>query len=149
MHCRDVATLLADSWNGDNLNGCFDIEFVSACDGRATVRMPYSKSVTQPNGLFHAGAIVALADVAATAAAFSSLHAAGENNPKRLPLAFQISTNLVGNTGRGMLVAEAEVLSLGRTVIVAQARVVDETSQPVAIVTATLRRPPAEGAAKT
>lgn len=142
MSSSELAGVVTRSWNGDNLNGCFGIEFVSVRDGRATVRMPHSNAASQPTGLFHAGAIIALADIAATAAAFSAIAPDTDQSSAPMPLAFQISTNLIGNAGHGMLVAEAEVQSCGRTVIVAQTRVTHEEAGLVAIVSVTLRRPP-------
>ena len=62
-------------------------------------------------GLFHAGAIIALADETATAAATWETDPTAEFRPELFPLTVQMSVNLIRNANRGTLVAEAEIVA--------------------------------------
>ena len=73
-------------------------------------RLDCKPRLTQPTGLFHAGAIIALADETATAAAMWETNPTGEFRPELFPLTLQMSTNLIRNTNLGTLVAEAEIV---------------------------------------
>jgi hypothetical protein len=77
----------------------------------------YFYSLTGP---FHAGAIIALADEPATAAAMGETNPTGEFRPELFPLTLQMSANLIRNTNRGTLMAEAEIVHRGRTTVPAE-----------------------------
>ena len=100
--------------------------FVSAGGGRAIARLDFKPELTQRTGLFHAGAIIALADETATAAAMWESNPTGEFGPELFPLTLQMSVNLMKNPNRGTLVAEAEIVHRGRTTLVVDVRVADE-----------------------
>jgi uncharacterized protein (TIGR00369 family) len=65
--------------------------------------------------------------------------------PELFPLSIQVSTNLIRNTGRGALIADAELVHRGKITIVADVRVTDERSRLIAKVSVTLLvpKPPA------
>ena len=94
-------------------------------------------------GIFHAGAIIALADEACTALA--AAHAMGEGgwDPAKFPLTVQLSANLIRNTNRGTIRAEATPLHRGRTTAVVRTEVRDQDAKLLAVVTATLVLPSA------
>ena len=126
-----------------------DIEMVHAGEGRARGRVEFKPHLRQLTGLFHAGVIMGLADTTATAAAMwevdSKLALQGELKPELFPLSIQVSTNLIRNTGRGALIADAEMVHRGKSTIVADVRVTDERSRLIAKVSVTLLvpKPPA------
>jgi len=115
--------------------------FVSAGQGRAVARLDFARELSQLTGLFHAGAIVALADETATAAAMWETNPTAEFRPERFPLTLQLSVNLIRNTDRGTLTAEAEIVHRGRTTLVVDVRVTDDRQRLVAKLTATLLVP--------
>ena len=78
-------------------------------------RLDFEPRLTQPTGLFHAGAIIALADETATAAAMEEINPTGAFRPELFPLTLQMSANVIRNTNQGALVAEAQTLHRGRT----------------------------------
>lgn len=111
--------------------------FVDVSAERAVLELRFKPELTQLTGLFHAGAIISLADEACTALA--SAHAMSEEgwDPARFPLTVQLSANLIRNTNRGKITAEAIPIHKGRTTVVVQSTVKDEEGRLLAVVTAT------------
>lgn len=114
---------------------------VSAGHGRAVATLDFKPELTQLTGLFHAGAIVALADETATAAAMWETNPSADFRPELFPLTLQMSVNLMRNTNRGTLTAEAEIVHRGRTTIVIDVRVFDAERKLVAKLVATQLAP--------
>jgi uncharacterized protein (TIGR00369 family) len=121
--------------------GSHGTRFVSAGQGRAVAQLDFKPDLTQLTGLFHAGAIIALADETATAAAMWETNPSGEFRPELFPLTLQMSANLIRNTDRGTLVAEAEIVHRGRTTLVVDVRVSDDRQRLIAKFVATLLAP--------
>ena len=115
--------------------------FLSAGEGRARTQLAFKPTLTQLTGLFHAGAIIALADETATAAAMWETNPTGELRPELFPLTLQLSVNLIRNVNHGVLTANAEIVHRGRTTLVVDVRVMDDQGKLVAKVTATLLAP--------
>lgn len=111
--------------------------FVQVSSERAVVELRFKPELTQMTGLFHAGAIISLADEACTAVASAHAMAGGNWDPAKFPLTVQLSANLIRNTGRGTLIAEALPIHKGRTTVVVQSTVKDEQGRLLATVTAT------------
>lgn len=103
--------------------------------------MKFQPKLQQLTGLFHAGAILSLADTVATSAAISALSAEGNLNIASFPLAIQISANLIGNAREGKLLAEAQIIHAGRSTIVVETRVSDALGKPIALTTTTMLVP--------
>jgi 1,4-dihydroxy-2-naphthoyl-CoA hydrolase len=114
--------------------------FVTAGGGRAVARPDFKPALRQLTGLFHAGAIVALADEAVAAALWEA-DSSGTFRPERFPLTLQLSARLIRNTDRGTLTAEATVLHRGRTTLVVEVKVHDDERRLVASLTATQLMP--------
>lgn len=72
----------------------------------------------QLNGRFHAGAIIALADETATAAAMWETNPTGDSARSPFPLTVKMSANLIRKTDRDALVTEAEIVHRGRPTLV-------------------------------
>lgn len=119
--------------------------FLRAGEGRAVAELDFAPELTQLTGLFHAGAIMALADETATAAAMWELNPSGQLDPARFPLTIQFSANLVGNRRSGKLVATAEIVHRGRTTLVAEVKVCAEDGRLLATAVATQLVPSPRG----
>ncbi len=143
MSPEEYARRFNESFSRHTLNESIGIVLLSAGEGKARAQLEFSHAVAQPTGLFHAGAIIALADVAATSACLAEINPAGEPRPELFPLAFQISANLLRNTRGGKIFADAEIIHSGRTTMVANVRVTDESGKLMASVVVTLLRPKA------
>ncbi|HEY7678759.1 MAG TPA: PaaI family thioesterase [Candidatus Methylomirabilis sp.] len=105
---------------------------------RAILELDFRPDLAQPTGLFHAGALISLADEAATCLAVAHVMPDGGWDPAKFPLTVQLSANLIRNTNRGTIRAEATPLHMGKTTIVIQIRVTDDADRLLALVTATL-----------
>ncbi len=117
------------------------IRVTEAAGGRASGEMGFRPQLRQPTGVFHAGAILSLADTVATSAAVSALSAEIDPDTTRFPLAIQISANLIGNAREGKLLAEAQVIHAGRSTIVVETKVSDVFGKPVALTTTAMLVP--------
>ncbi len=135
-----------EDWGRGTMIESHGTRFIQAGQGRAVVQLDFKPELTQLTGLFHAGAIMALADEAATAAALWETNPSGELTPELFPLTLQFSVNLIRNTNRGTLTAEAEVVHHGRTTLVVDVRVLDGEKRLLAKAVATLLAP--SGAAR-
>jgi 1,4-dihydroxy-2-naphthoyl-CoA hydrolase len=133
-------------WGRGTMIEAHGTRFVSAGNGRAVAELDFKPALAQLTGRFHAGAIIALADETATAAAMWETNPTADFRPELFPLTLQLSVNLIGNTDRGTLTAEAEVVHRGRTTLVVEVRVFDERRRLIANLVATQLAPtPAAG----
>ena len=107
-------------WGRGTMIAGHGTRFVSAGDGRTVAWPDFKPELMQPTGLFRAGAIIALADETATAAAMGEIDPTGEFRPEPCPPTLQMSANLIRNTDQGTLVAEAEIVHRGRTTMPAE-----------------------------
>ncbi|MEX2178889.1 MAG: PaaI family thioesterase [Gemmatimonadaceae bacterium] len=85
--------------------------------GRVVLRMPVRDDLTQQNGFVHAGAIAALADSACGYAALSLMP------PGADVLSIEFKLNMLAPATGDALVASAEVIRAGRTIMVCRADV--------------------------
>ncbi len=128
-------------WGRGTMIAGHGTRFVSAGQGQAEAHLDFKPELTQLTGLFHAGAIIALADETATAAARWETNPPGEFRPELFPPTLQMSANLIRNTNHGTLVAEAEIVHRGRTTLVVDVRVSDAERRLIAKLVATLLAP--------
>ena len=106
----------------------------SVSEGACEISVPFSESLTQQHGFFHAGVTATLADNAAGFAAYS-LMADDEQ-----PLTVEFKINLLEKAVGERLIARADVIRNGRTLKVSQVEVFaqdggKETRIAIAIVT--------------
>jgi uncharacterized protein (TIGR00369 family) len=87
-------------------------------EGYARGELPLSETVMQPTRVFHAGAIVALADEVASVAIAGHNYDPVVMKEKPFPYSIQISTNLLDNDPVGPITAESRVVRQGRMVVV-------------------------------
>jgi uncharacterized protein (TIGR00369 family) len=130
-----------NEWKRGTMIGSHGTRFVTAGQGRAVAQLDFKPELTQLTGMFHAGAIISLADETATTAAMWETNPTGEFRPELFPLTLQLSVNLIRNTDRGTLTAEAQVVHRGRTTLVIEVRVTDDRARLLAVVVATLVAP--------
>jgi uncharacterized protein (TIGR00369 family) len=134
-----------DDWNEGWKNVQADmaltlgIEPISASDTHVEMAMPYRPEIAQRTGLFSAGALIQLADVAATILCIRTVQ---QRDPAVatdtfFPLAVQMNAHLVGNTNSGRVIARSTLISAGRTVMVAQTPVRDERGKDLVLLTST------------
>jgi uncharacterized protein (TIGR00369 family) len=93
--------------------------------------------VIKLTGLFHAGALFALADTTATAGALHVISPTGDVAPEQFPLTVQASINLLRNTNQGSVTAESHALHRGRTMIVMETEVRDAEGRLLLVVSTT------------
>lgn len=91
--------------------------------GRAVLEMHFRPQLRQLTGLFHTGALVTLADTAATCASLSLLPGADGGDLSNFSFSVQLSANLTANVNEGKVVADATAIHRGRTMHVIQTRV--------------------------
>lgn len=105
--------------------------------GYAVMEMPYGPNVRQGTGVFAAGALIQLADVAGTIACRSAIEDRSPDEEHPFPLCIQINSNLMRNTDRGKAITETRVVSAGRTIMVTHSDVKDDEGRLLATVSAT------------
>ena len=104
---------------------------------RAVAEMPFVPQLQQLTGVFHAGALITLADTTATFASMYWSSGSIDGSAEQFPFTIQLSTNLLRNTDRGTVRAEATPVHRGRTTMVVETRVSDAAGRLLIIVTTT------------
>lgn len=106
-------------------------------DEHTVAEMSFRESLQQLTGVFHAGALLSLADTTAT---FACLYWRGDpldGSPSSFPLTIQLSSNFIRNTGSGTVRARAVPVHRGRTTIVVETRVTDVDERLLSVVMTT------------
>lgn len=132
---RKLAEWINQQCGEETLMNRLGMRVVEAGPERVVVELPVLPGVFTPQHYVHAGTMIALADTAATWAAYASYR--GELEPDQLPVAVAVSSQLVANVNEGVLVAEATVPHPGRTLLAANTRVTDGTGKLLAMVNST------------
>ena len=116
-------------------------EPVEASKERVVAMLPFRDSLRQLTGVFHAGAILTLADTAATQVAnMNTQPHPPEFDPKQFTMTVQLNANFIRNSGTGKLVASAVPIHIGRRTVVVQTTVRDRDERLVATITTTMLR---------
>ena len=113
------------------------IRLIEVSDERAIAEMTFAEHLQQLTGVFHAGALLALADTTATFAGLYWTNGAIGGATEPFPFTVQLSTNLIRNTDGGTVKAEALPVHRGRTTIVVETRITDAAEHLLAVVTTT------------
>ncbi len=112
---------------------------VSASKQLVLAELPFDSRLRQVTGLFHAGALLTLAD--STATTLANLHtqtSPEEFDPACFPLTVQLSANFIRNSESSKLVAESVPVHAGRRTIVIRTNVKDADGRLLATVVNTL-----------
>lgn len=112
-----AARRIRDSFDRQGLMRLLNARIISIAPGRVVVEVPFSGSVTQQNGFFHAAVSAAIADTAGGYAALSLM------GPDDDVLAVEFKLNLLRPAVGERLIADASVLKPGRTLTVCQTMV--------------------------
>jgi uncharacterized protein (TIGR00369 family) len=107
------------------------IRILSQEGGRATLEMEAKEQHANPMGTMHGGILCDLAD-AAMGVAFASTLA-----PEESFTTLELKINFLRPFWKGLLAAEAEVISRGRTVGLIHCKVLDEKNRLIAAATST------------
>ena len=133
---RDFADWFNAQMNDGTLMSTLGMRVVEVGKERAIVELDAGAGLrTATNEFMHAGTILSLADTAATWATVGAFR--GELAQDEIPVAVSVSSQIVGNTSEGRLIAEATVPHAGRTLMAASTRVTDENGRLVALVNST------------
>jgi uncharacterized protein (TIGR00369 family) len=123
--------------SGGNIILALGLRPIEESRERVVVEMPMGPNVRQGTGVFAAGALIQLADLAATMLCFQIVDPKGDRATAPLPLAVQISANLMRNVDHGKAIAEGRPLHSGRTFIVVESRITDEDGRLLAVMNST------------
>lgn len=145
---RGLESGFDDAWHGEwwrqmeetggNIIASMRMRMVSAAPDCVVMSMPFGPGVRQGTGIFAAGALIQLADVAATSVCFESMHAREpdvEQHP--FPVAVQVSSSLLRNTDRGQVFTEARLVHSGSTMMVVESKITDDAGRLLCTVTTT------------
>jgi 1,4-dihydroxy-2-naphthoyl-CoA hydrolase len=125
----------------ETLLSTLGIEIVEATKERVVATMPVGPRVHQPFGLLHGGASVALAETAASTAAWMNVDQASE-----IVVGIEINANHLRARQAGLVTATATPLHVGRRTQVWDVRIVDEEGRAVCVSRCTLAVVPKPGA---
>ena len=142
------ATGFDDAWHeewwhrmeesGGNVIAAFRMRMVEVSDERVVMRVPYQRSARQGTGVFAAGIMIQLADVAATSACFEWMRRREPDEAELpFPLSVQISVSLLRNVDHGDVIAETTLTHAGRRLMVAESQIKDEDGRLLATMTST------------
>ncbi len=106
-------------------------------DEHADAEMLFTKKLQQLTNVFHAGALVSLADTTATFACLYWMHDPLDGSQSSFPLTIQLSTNFLRNTGHCMVKARAVPVHRGRTTTIVETRITDADERLLNVVTTT------------
>ncbi|MCH7699249.1 MAG: PaaI family thioesterase [Chloroflexi bacterium] len=123
--------------SGGNVILALGLRPIEASAERVVMEMPMGPNVRQGTGVFAAGALIQLADVAATMVCFRAIDPTGERGDLPFPLSVQISSNLLRNTDRGKAITTSRIVHKGRTMMVVGSDIHDDDGRLLATVTST------------
>ena len=114
------------------LMGLLGMQVIEVSKNRAVVELPVHAGLTTPSGHIHAGSMVSLADTSATFAAMAALQRS--LTLEEMPVAVNISSQIVGNIKEGTLRSESTVVHPGRTLVVVTTRITTDGGKLLALV---------------
>ncbi|MCH2676405.1 MAG: PaaI family thioesterase [Dehalococcoidia bacterium] len=126
-----LARWVEDHFEG-TLMGLLKMQVIEVSKTRAVVELPVHAGLTTPSGHIHAGSMVSLADTSATFAAMAALQRS--LTLEEMPVAVNISSQIVGNIKEGTLRSESTVVHPGRTLVVVTTRITTVGGKLLALV---------------
>jgi 1,4-dihydroxy-2-naphthoyl-CoA hydrolase len=130
---RDYSLEELNRLNAGNLLGHLGIEFIAIDRDSLTARMPVDHRTTQPFGLLHGGASVALAESVGSFAAFLSLR-----DNSKTTVGLEINANHLRSVTTGFVYGVARPLHLGRSTQVWDIRISDDDDRLVCVARLTI-----------
>lgn len=128
-------------WARGTALGAHGVTFVSAGEGRARAELEFRPELAPLTGLFHIGAIMTFAEETASTAGMWEFNPTRDLRPDLIPLTFQLNFNQVRNASGGKLLADAQIVHRGRTILVVEVKVRDEDGGLIATMTVTQMAP--------
>lgn len=125
---RDYTLEELNRLNSGNLLGHLGIEFVAINSESLTARMPVDTRTTQPFGLLHGGASVALAESVGSVAAFLALR-----DENKTTVGLEVNANHLRPVIAGFVYGVARPLHLGRNTQVWDIRISDDHARLVCV----------------
>ena len=116
----------------DTLMGLLGMQVIEVSKTRAVIDLPIHAGLTTPSGHIHAGSMVSLADTSATFAAMAVLQRAV--TLEEMPVAVNISSQIVSNVQEGTLRSESTVVHPGRTLVAVPTRIPADNNKLLALV---------------
>ena len=113
------------------------LHVVEVTSEHAVAEMPFPSQLQQLTGVFHAGALLTLADTTATLASMYWSSGTLDGSAAQFPFTIQLSTNFLRNTNHGTVRAEATPVHRGRTTMVVETRISDADGRLLIVVTTT------------
>ena len=126
-----LARWVEDHFEG-TLMGLLKMQVIEVSKTRAVVELPVHAGLTTPSGHIHAGSMVSLADTSATFAAMAALQRS--LTLEEMPVAVNISSQIMGNIKEGTLRSESTVVHAGRTLVVVTTRITTDGGKLLALV---------------
>lgn len=105
---------------------------VSVSKDEIALALDWRPEITQPAGLLHGGAIMTLADTAGGALSYANLPEGSTGTST-----IESKTNFLAAVQSGTVTATARILKAGRSVVVIETEVTDDTGRLIAKVTQT------------
>ncbi|MGH7677327.1 MAG: PaaI family thioesterase [Gemmatimonadaceae bacterium] len=106
-----------DSFDKQAIMRTFGASLEEVAPGRVCIRMPFREDLAQQHGFLHAGAIAAVADSACGYAALTLMPA------DAAVLSIEFKVNMLAPAKGESIVARADVIRSGRTIVVCRADV--------------------------
>jgi uncharacterized protein (TIGR00369 family) len=124
----DLEAIVRNVIVGSPLGRLLGVEPVSVTRDRVVVRLPFRSELTTVGDLVHGGAIGALADVTATAVAWSGVDLG--RGPRGTTVGLTI--NYLNGACRCDLVATGAILQRGKSIVVCEVGIADGKGMPIA-----------------
>ncbi len=121
-------TILREAIAGAPLGRLLGVELVEATPDRVRTRLPFRPEITTVGDLVHGGAIGALVDVTATAAAWTGADV--ERGPRGTTIGLTI--NFLCGARAHDLFATATVVQRGQSIVVCEVAVADDAGGSIA-----------------
>ncbi len=105
-----------------------EIEFTEYGEGYILAQMPVNSKKTQPLGLLHGGASLALAETVAGAGSMLLI-----DNEKYVSLGLQVTGNHVSTVSSGTLTARAEIIHQGQSTHVWDVKITSDDGKLISV----------------
>lgn len=125
---RDYSLEELNRLNAGNLLGHLGIEFVAIDSDSLTARMPVDHRTTQPFGLLHGGASVALAESVGSFAAYLTLR-----DHSKATVGIEVNANHLRSATGGFVYGVARPLHIGRNTQVWDIRINDDKERLICV----------------